>query len=64
MEKKDGMKIEEENDAHPPPISVSGRDGERERETIIPHSSDSLTRMNPLMTTFIQIRLIVIMVNN
>lgn len=55
--------MEKENDAHPhPALCVSGRDGER--ATIIPHGSDSLTRMNPLMTTFIQIRLIVIMVNN
>lgn len=49
-------------------LSVSGRDREkeieREREAIIPHGSDSPTRMNLLMTTFIQIRLIVIMVNN
>lgn len=42
--------------------SVRGRDGER--EAITPHGSDSPTRMNLLMTTFIQIRLIVIMVNN
>lgn len=56
-------RAEKENDAHPhPALCVSGRDGER--ATIIPHGSDSLTRMNPLMTTFIQIRLIVIMVNN
>lgn len=49
------------NDAHSHPSLC---EWERWRETIIPHSSDSLTRMNPLMTTFIQIRLIVIMVNN
>lgn len=58
---KNWIKMEEENDANP---HLSLGEWERLRETIIPHSSYSLTRMNPLMTTFIQIRLIVIMVNN
>lgn len=44
--------------------SPSGRDEEAERPSSPPTASDSAARMNPLMTTFIQIRLIVIMVNN
>lgn len=58
--------MEEEQGAHPHP-SLPRRVGEMKRQRghhPPPTASDSAARMNPLMTTFIQIRLIVIMVNN
>lgn len=50
------------------PLFLTGWERWRGREAITTPpthtASDSVARMNPLMTTFIQIRLIVIMVNN